>query len=126
MYRTAYNTTDSVVVVDPAGRTLGGREHGPVDDLFDEVDRAIERGDLVIVADTDTLAQVPEVVDLTVELNDRRKAFLDDATPSDLRALAELRGLPCAEQTPTALAAMLAPTGATLDELAEDHDEQEA
>lgn len=125
MYRLAYNTTDSALVVDPSGRLLDGRTHGPVDDVFDEVDAAIGRGDLHVVSDTAHLAQVTEQADLVVELNDRRAALLA-ATPSDLRALAELRGLPSDEQTPTALAAMLAPTGASLDELVEDTDEQEA
>lgn len=49
MYRLAYNPTDSPVLVDAAGRTLGGREWGPVKTTADEVKVAHDAGRLVYV-----------------------------------------------------------------------------
>ena len=84
---------------------------------------AVDRGELVYVTRDEDVAELDEAVAQVVELIDRRQQLLDDGTPSDLRALADRHGLPSDEQTPTALAAMLAPTGASLDELAEDSDD---
>lgn len=121
-YRIAYNATDSALVVDPSGRILGGREHGAVDDLFDEVDLAVERGDLVYVTEEGNIAQESTVAEEVDALNDRRKGLLDGATPGDLRRAAARRGLPSDEQTPTALSSMLARTDAELDEVTADDD----
>jgi hypothetical protein len=113
-YRPVYNSTDAPVVVDPSGRSIGGREHGIADPYFDEVELAVERGDLVYVGDE----QSPDATAEAERVNDRRSTLLDDATPSELRRLAELSGLPSApHHTPTGLAALLAPTTAELSEL---------
>jgi hypothetical protein len=59
--RSAYNTTDSPVVIDDEGHTLGGREHGVVDVNDPHVVVALERGALLLREDLD--APAPTVLD---------------------------------------------------------------
>lgn len=46
MYRPAFNRTDRPVLIDAAGRQLGGREWGAVDTTSDEVKRAVANDEL--------------------------------------------------------------------------------
>lgn len=64
---TAYNSSDSPVVIDLEGRQLGGRERGRVDPEAPEVLAAQARGVLLLTEDrTD-----PEPPPVTVPENDR-------------------------------------------------------
>lgn len=78
MYRLAYNPTDAPMLIDAAGRTLGGGEWGPVSSTADEVKAALEADTLVYVdlAD-DAEASVPAAAARTrvAELNERTEAF---------------------------------------------------
>jgi hypothetical protein len=49
-YALAYNPTDGPVVIDAAGRTLGGREWAPANTTDDFVKQAVDAGRLVLAA----------------------------------------------------------------------------
>jgi hypothetical protein len=49
-YALAYNPTDGPVVIDAAGRTLGGREWGPANTTDDFVKQAVDARRLVLAA----------------------------------------------------------------------------
>ena len=72
MFQVAYNPTDSPVVVDAEGRTIGGREWGPADDAVDEVTQALGADQLVWVdpdAGPEANAAFMEAVRRVEELN---------------------------------------------------------
>ena len=47
MYKTAYNTTDTPLVVDDDGRVLPARSFGTVQSTAEQVKSAVERGEVV-------------------------------------------------------------------------------
>lgn len=57
MYRTAYNTTDSAVVVDAEGHMVGGFDWGTVDPDSEMVKGLVDSETLYLVAETDTEEQ---------------------------------------------------------------------
>lgn len=89
-FRLAYNTTDAPVVVDPAGRMLGGHEWGPARSTSDEAKSALRAGRLVWVELDDDASPAPEVAAAIArvdELNSRTEAF-GSLEPADLEQLA--------------------------------------
>lgn len=96
VYAAAYNPTDSPVVIDGEGRTLGGRAWGPVETTEDAVKAALSDGRLVKAArpargadvnpdaatvfdDVDALEQARKAGDPVAEAEVAAEA---DATPS--------------------------------------------
>lgn len=82
MYKTAYNTTDSPVVVDEEGRVLGGREWGTVDDTFEGVKRGAAEGRLHVFHQRfdEGPGQNPDAIaaqQRTAELEERRKVVAE-------------------------------------------------
>jgi hypothetical protein len=51
MTRSAFNPTDTPVVIDDEGRVLPGLEHGDVDPDAPEVEAAVEQGRLILADD---------------------------------------------------------------------------
>ena len=49
VYKTAFNTTDSPVVIDDEGHILGGHEWGTVETTADAVKSGLDSGRLVLV-----------------------------------------------------------------------------
>lgn len=58
VYKTAFNTTDSPVVIDDEGHVLGGNEWGTVETTDDAVKAALDSGDLVLV---DATSDAPDL-----------------------------------------------------------------
>lgn len=93
----AYNTTDRPVLIDPAGRQLGGGEWGAVDSTNDEVRTGVDLGMLVLKTVDELLVAdvVPEARDAAERartLDDRRRVFAD-AGAEDVRTAAIRAGL---------------------------------
>lgn len=108
-YRLAYNPLDTPVVVDAAGRTIGGQEHGLADDNSPEVKDATSDDRLVFVEvnrDNNNTRAVVALSDRAVEV-ERRRAALMGRGRGDLHRMARERGL-SSEQTDGQLAAELA------------------
>lgn len=88
MYRPAFNRTDRPVLIDAAGRQLGGREFGAVDTTSDEVKRAVANDELrVYTADFGDDAH-PDAVEAAgrATLLEARRSELAGADVDRLRA----------------------------------------
>lgn len=88
MIQLVYNTSDTMVVVDDDGRSVGGREWGVADSTSEPVKRALESGEL-IRADEDAARanNLPIVAVL-----DERRARTEQARALDVGQLREATG----------------------------------
>lgn len=79
MFKTAYNPTDSPVVIDDLGHSIGGREWGAVETTDDATKAAIDGGLLVLVDEPGRGASVNDraagAFARTAEIGERSKAF---------------------------------------------------
>lgn len=91
MYKTAFNTTNSPIVVDTQGRQVGGGEWGPADSAFDGTQAAITNGTLTWTAtepDADSNPAYVEAHNRTQEMEARRK----ELQAASVKALREAAG----------------------------------
>lgn len=87
MYQAAYNPGDTPVVIDRDGRTLGGREWGPVLTTEEDAKAAFSDGRLIKVAaeDLDSAnADARSAIEAAAELERTRK----EAEPAELATAA--------------------------------------
>jgi hypothetical protein len=121
-YKLAYNPTDSPVVIDTAGRVIGGREWGAVDTTDEVAKTAAEQGQLVLPSPPGKGAR-PEALHAhrrAQALSERQEAFSAAEKPrlQQLAVDADLIG-PEGDPSKTELVALLVhsrvdtPTAAT-------------
>lgn len=95
MYSTAYNRTESPIVVDEDGRTLGGGEWGTVDTTGELVKAAQAAGWVVVFPDleatADTAPDAREAIEQTKAIRDRSEAYGDLET-DELEAIVAKAG----------------------------------
>jgi hypothetical protein len=109
-YKLAYNPTDGPVVIDTAGRMIGGRDWGAVDTTDDLTKTAVEQGRLVL-PDPPGKGARPEALHAhrhAQALSDRQEAFAAADKPrlQQLAADGDLTG-PDDEPSKTDLVALL-------------------
>lgn len=109
-YRLAYNTGDTPVVIDAAGHTIGGGEHGLAFTGAPEVKALVDSDALVYVdveESNDNDRDVTATAKRVGEVEARRQRFAG-LSRAALHASARSRGLSSEESTDGNLAALLA------------------
>lgn len=96
MFVAAHNPTDQAVVVDDAGRTLGGGEWGVVDTTADQVKTAVDAARLTLApdlkADSGNTADANDAA-RTAETAEKRRRQLDALDADAVHALADQAGV---------------------------------
>lgn len=85
----AYNTTDSAIVVDEAGYSIGGHEWGPYDTTDKIAGAELGAGRLIEVDEKAARKAGNPLVDAALLALDSRKARLEQAKAADKEQLAE-------------------------------------